>query len=218
MKIGTAAAGIGTVTTFTLQYVPQYLYWNNATTPAAIQVKIGGSGLVLDLDTNGIDNFAALRLPGRVTNGFLLPLANGYIASPDKTVTIDFTNGVAAAVDLYGFSMQRGTTFVQSLKQTILAGSGAILKKFACLGLPNAAAADVINIEFQDGWVQQSSLVELAVMPSLYQEDVNSAHTNRIDNFAQNVKSVQFTPAANQLIYIMRFLSPGQLTQNISLG
>lgn len=218
MKIGTVTAGVGTVTSFNLQYIPQYLYFNNATTPQAIQVKIGGSGLVMDLDTKGIDNFGSLRLPGLITNGVFLPLANGYIASPDKVITIDFTNNVAAAIDLYGFSLQRGTTFVQSLRQQVLAGSGARIQKFACLGLPNIAATDIINIEYQDGWIQQSSDVEVKAIQSLYQNDVNASNSGWVDNFAQNVKSVSFTPTATQTIYIMRFLSPGQLTQNVNVG
>lgn len=218
MKIGTVAAGVGTTTSFNLQYVPQYLYWNNATTPQAIQVKIGGSGIVMDLTTKGIDSFSALRLPGRKTSGFMLPLANGYISSPDKVVTIDFTNNVAAAIDLYAISLQKGTVFVQSLRQQILLGSGAKIQKFACIGIPDVAATDVINIEYQDGWVQQSSDVELKALQALYQNDVNSANPGWVDNFAQNVKSLQFTPSATQTIFVMRFLSPGQLTQNVMVG
>jgi hypothetical protein len=216
MKIGTITTGVGVATTIPLTYLPQYIYWNNATTPQSLQVRIQGDGVIVDLDTAGINAFAALRLNGRVTNGFYIPLANGVI--PAKNVEISFVNNVASAIDIYGFSLQKGNLYVQSLRSAVLAASGITVQKFAALAIPAIASTDVLNIEYKDGWIQQIADLELRALGALYQADVNGTGEFIIDNFAQNVKTVRFTPSANQTIYMMRFISPGSLNQNINMG
>lgn len=217
MLLGTIAAGVGTATIITTQFVPQYLYFNNATTIQSLLVSVQNDGVVTDLDTNGINNFAALRLPGRQTNGFYIPLSNGNI--PGRTVTMTFVNGVAAAIPVYGISFQNGNTYVQILRQAVLASSGTKIEKFAFLGIPSVAAADIINIEYADGYIHESSNVELTAMQAFYQNNVNGTTVAGVDNFAQNVKSVRFTPAAAQTVYTLRYISVGSsLSQNVNMG
>ncbi len=203
MFLGQIAAGVGTATNIPLTFVPQYLYWNNATTLQAIRVMVEGDGVIVDLDTAGIDAFAATAQPGRVANGFYLPLSNGFI--PGKNVTIIATNGVAAAIDLYGFSLDKpATRYIQSLMQNVLANSGISVSDFMMVGLPNAiTVTDFINIEFQNGLVQRFDVVDLLAMNGFYQNSLVAAQTYLVNNLRGNVKRLDFTPALAQNIYKM---------------
>jgi hypothetical protein len=212
MKIGQAASGIGTATTINTTFVPQFLYWNNATLPQGLRVSVFGDGVICDLDTNGISIFRGLRNPGYKTAGFMIPLSDGLITG--KNVEIVFTNGVAAAIDIYGISIQKGRIYMQSLKQTALASSGIEIRGFACLGLPTIAAGDITNVEFMDGLVQKFDQVEIQSYYQMFQNDVNGGISGLIDNFEAKIKRVNFTPAANETIYIMRYAPVANLSQN----
>jgi len=217
MLLGTAAAGIGTSTTIITQFVPQYLYWNNGTTPQSISVSVQNDGVITSLSTNGINNFAALRFPGRATNGFYIPLSNGNI--PGKIMTITFVNNVAAPINIYGISLQNGNTYVQCLQQQVLANSGTRFEKFAFLGLPAVAAGDIINITYKDGYIHDATNVELASMQAIYQNNVNGTTIAGVDNFAGNVSNVRFTPAADQTVFLLRYISVGSaLAQTVNMG
>ena len=211
MRLGTIAAGVGTATTINAQFVPQFLYWNNATTLQGLRLSVLGDGVIIDLDTNGLNALKAVRMPGLVANGFLLPIANGIVKN--KTIEIIATNGVAGAIDLYGVNIRNnGNVYFQSLKQTVLASSGETFEKFAFLGLPSLAAGDVLNVEFADGLVQKFDQVEAQAYLGLTQNAVSSYG---IDNFEGKVKRVMLTPAANEIVHVMRFAPVGNVSQTV---
>lgn len=199
MLIGQAAAGVGTATTIDLTYMPQVLYWANATTPQALRVIVEGDGTILDLDTAGLNALKCVSQPGRAANGFYISLANGFV--PSKNTQIIFTNGVAAAIDLYGYSLMKpATKYVQSVQQNVLANSGIVVSNFMVLALPNAVTAtDIINVEYVNGHVQRYDAVDLAAMNAVYQNDLTNAIL--VNNLRQNVRRVDFTPALAQNVY-----------------
>lgn len=201
MLLGQIAAGIGTATTINLTYVPQYLYWANATTLQALRVIIEGDGTIVDLDTAGINALKCVMMPGRQTNGFYMPLSNGFI--PAKNVAIIATNGVAAAIDLYGFSIDKpANRYIQSVMQNVLANSGISVSNFITLALPNAVTAtDIINVEYANGLVQRYDAVDLLAQNAFYQNDITNSIS--VNNFRQNVRRVDFTPALAQNVYKM---------------
>jgi hypothetical protein len=208
MQIGTIAAGVGTSTTINLTWLPQFIFWTNATVLQSLKVTVYGDGVIADQDSNGINSLSNIRALGRFTDGYTFPLADGLI--PAKNVEIVATNGVAAAISLYAISMQKGSYYMQSLRQTVLANSGATLTKFAFLGMIGAGATDVINIDYVDGLSQKVDPAELA--PTMAQ--FNNVVTKSIDNMDGRIKAVYYTPAANVTVNMLRFTKVGNLSQN----
>jgi len=203
MKIGTTGAVISTAYTFNLTFVPQYLFFATATAPSNLRVSVFGDGVITDLDAAGVLFVQGLRLNGRVTNGYMIPLADGLIKG--KNCEIVYTTGAATAVDLYGISLQNGENYVQCIRQTVLANSGSTITKFAALGLGNSATADIINITFSDGLNQKVQFEELKATLSIYCNDVNNMIG--IDNIDAQIQSVQFTPAVTQVIHLVKYAS-----------
>jgi hypothetical protein len=205
MKIGTTGAVISTAYTFNMTFLPQYLFFATAVAPVALKVSVFGDGVVTDLDAAGCLAVQNIRLYGRVTNGYLIPLANGLIKG--KNVEIIYTTGAATAVDLYGISLKSGNAYIQCLRQTALANSGVNIEKFAFLGLPNAATGDTITVTYADGLIQKVQFEELKAQLSLYCYDVNNVIG--IDNVDAEISNVSFVPAATQIIHLVRYAIVG---------
>jgi hypothetical protein len=208
-KIGTTGAAAATAYQFNLNYVPQFLFFVAANAPS-VRASVLGDGVITDLDATGCLFVQGLRLNGRVTNGYMIPMANGLITN--KNLEIIYTTGGAVAIDLYAISMQKGDAYIQCLKQTIIASSGAEIKKFAALGLGNAAAGDIININYADGLSQKVELAELKATLALYCNDVNNVQG--IDNIDAEISSVMFTPVATQIVHIVKYALPSAVNQN----
>jgi len=211
MKLGTTGAVISTAYTINATFVPQYLYFNVAVAPSALKVSVFGDGVITDLDANGVLFVQGLRMNGRVTNGWVVPLADGFI--PNKNVEIVYTTGSAVAVDIYGISLRKGSVYVQCLRQTALANSGVSVKKFAALGLMNGATADVINITYSDGLSQKVAFEELKPTMGLYASDINSMIG--IDNIDAEISEVMFTPNATQVIHVVKYATQNDVKQSI---
>jgi len=152
-----------------------------------------------------------LRMNGRVTNGWIVPLADGFI--PNKNLEIVYTTGSAVAVDIYGISLRKGSVYIQCLRQTALANSGVSIKKFAALGLGNSATADVININYADGLSQKVAFEELKPTMGLYAADINNMVG--IDNIDAQISEVMFTPNATQVIHVVKYAVPSDVTQSV---
>lgn len=207
-QIGTLTTGVGVVTTFNLTYVPQYIHFVAATQLTGLKVTVLGDGVIMDLDAAGLSALYNIRQFGQVTNGYNIPLTDGLI--PGKNVEIVATNSAAQTPILYAMSMQKGSAYIQSLRQTALANSGVVLKKFAYMAIPAIAAADVLNITFVDGLVDKVEAAELPARSNLYQ----SASLNIIDNVEGMIDTVQFTPSANRTVYVVRY-SGADLDQQV---
>ena len=198
-QIGTMTTGVGVVTTFNLTWVPQYIHFVAATQITGLKVTVLGDGVITDLDAAGLSALYNIRQYGQVANGYTIPLADGLIRG--KNVEITVTNSAAQTPILYGVSQQAGSHYIQCLRQTALANSGVDIERFAYLAIPAVVAADVLNISYVDGLTQKVEAAELPAAANLYQ----SASLNIIDNVEGMIDMVQFTPAANRTIYVVRY-------------
>jgi len=208
MLYGVAATGVGQVTVITQNYLPQFLYWANGTVLQGIRVDIQGDGNLVNLDAAGINNLRTMNMPGRFANGYYLQLSDGEVQG--KVVTVTITNGVAANINIWGFShSKKGVVYVRSLINACIAAGTTIFKQFRFLGLANSTTVnDIINITYADGHVQQMDPVELAAEAAFYQNDVVAA-TQGINNRHKKVSQVKFYSAAAQNVYVVDLVAIG---------
>lgn len=208
MKIGTLAAS--TTTTINLTWLPQYIFFVAATVPTLVKTEVYGDGIITDIDGAGCDALNAIRMYSQVSNGYLLPLANGIVKGKNTAITI--TNAVAGTVDVYGIAQNIGSVYVQMIRQYVLANSGAEFKNFAYLAAPSSGATDVWNISYRSGVTHQLNRLELNAMLGLKQNPIGSNYS--IDNLQREVKLVQLTPAAAQTVYLVRYVPVGGVTDS----
>ena len=197
-----AAGGAGVVTSHTMTWVPQYLFFVAAATPTALKCNVLGDGVIHDTVAAQLDLMPTIRQYGRIANAFNIPLSNGLIKG--KNHTIDFTNAGAPAIDVYGYSMRTGNAYVTTLQQTVLANSGAEFRRFAYLVVPAMGATDYINVEFRDGTVQRFEQEEIPTIAGFYQNLVAAQYI--IDNINQEIRMVQLIPAANRVVAVVRYV------------
>lgn len=209
MKIGELAAS--TTTTINLTWLPQYLYMVLSTVATAFKITVYGDGVISDLDGNGLDTFGQQRLVGQETNAYTIALANGIIKN--KNVEITITNAVAAVVDVYGIVREDGDVYVQTMRQQVLANSGADFVDFALLGFPSAAAGDIFTVTFEDGTVHTLNRLELTAMLQFTQNIVTGRY--EIDNLDGEIRKVNFIPLATQTVYMQRYLPVGDVAGGV---
>lgn len=204
MILGTVAANA--VTTITVDWVPEMLFFptdQTANCPVSVKVNVNGRGIVTDLDADGIKWISRLRRVGFApTVGFGVWVADGLIKGRTTQITVDNTGGTA--YDLHGINQRTGSMFMQSFSNVVLAKSGVDITKFTAAGFPNAVAADIFNLTYADGTIQQASMDELQNIATFVQNNTSDKYSQIADNFEQVYKMVNFIPAAQQLIYIMR--------------
>jgi hypothetical protein len=212
MQIGTLTTGAAVSTTINTTFVPQYLFYTAATQLTSLKVTVFGDGIICDLDTVGLNMLGTQRILGQKTNSYLIPLADGLIAN--KNVEIIAVNSAAQTPAIYAITMAYGKRYIQSLRQTVLANSGAVFANFSFLSLGNVAATDLINITYKDGLVQKvDPQNELPAILGMYQNPVNTSNYC-VDNWQANVRSLQFTPGANQIVHLVRVVNVGNVLQS----
>jgi len=211
MILGTIAAGPGVSTTIESTFLPQFISFDPAAAPTSIRINVLGDGVIYDVTAAAIPALRTMRYFGQVNaTRILLPVANGLVKG--KNVQITIVNA-GAAFTLYGSSIKNnGNVYIQALTQNVLASSGTFFSKFAFLILPSMVTADIMNIMFQDGLVQQTDVFELPTLLQLTQGP-NAATVIALDNFDGRIKTVQFTPAAAQLVFMVRFSAVGDVSQ-----
>jgi hypothetical protein len=207
MKVGTLTTGDTVVSTFDLQYVPQYLYYIAATQLTGIKVTIQDDGVLLDLDATGLSALSGIRRYGRVTNDYLIPLADGQINN--KLVEIVCTNSAAQTPDLYAFSMQKGLVYIATRRQKVLASSGVTLRQFGHLGFSTVADTDEVTIRFVDGHVQKMLGAELKAWYTLMSNETDSYV---IDNLNGLIDYINVIPAADRTLYVTKYLQIGNIS------
>lgn len=223
--VGIVASGVGINTNLpALTYVPQFLYFEIATTPQAIKVNVNGDGLVLDLDTAGINAMSNIRSNGRPTNGFLLQLSNGLVKG--KNVDISVTNGVAAAFTVYAINANEVVDVPAYMVTTgiqINASQSFDLGNFSYCAIPSFVAADILNLfgakrNIQGMPVGQafSTKQEVETLRGILQltENMTTAK-NAIDNFDGTWLQLNFTPNAAQKIYVQRPIEVGKFSPTL---
>ncbi len=198
MLIGTMAASVNTV--INLTWLPENLYFVSTAPPSALRVTVLGEGVIMDLDAAGILALANIRCVSRVLNAFLLNLSDGLIKN--KNVEISFFNTTAVAIPLFGFSERIGGVFVQSIRQAVLANSGAVFSDFALIALPNLGANDTVDVFYHNGLNQRLLRDELAALNQRLQ---NNNGSFIFDNLDGNVTSLTVIPTAAQTAYVVRY-------------
>jgi len=223
-KIGVLTTGAAVVTEFDLTFCPQFIQFACATPLTAIKVTVEGRGVVCDLDSDGILAVSQQRQFSAIgavvvagTSVYNIQLATGIIKGVN--VTISVTNSAAQTPTLYAYSNRKPTNgvdlaFVQSVSQKALAGTGVEISKFGALFLPNAAATDPVIVNFADGTQDTQFRDQLRYIKALYSapNPVANNYDYQVYNWDQNVKSVNFTPASDQKIYVTRYVP----TYNVS--
>ena len=207
MIIGTLTTGDTVVTTFTLQYVPAYLTYVAATQLTSIKVNVAGDGIILDLDSTGLSDVNSIRKVGQVTNGYMIPLANGFI--PNKVTEITVVNSATQTPVVYGASLQTGTYYIVTRRQILLANSPVVIDKFANLGIASPTDDDEITVTFKNGHVQKFEYEELAFWLSLY---TNYTSLNCIDNTSGFIDQILYIPSTNRTVYITKYLPIGNIS------
>jgi len=199
MKIGTLTTGAGVVTTITLTYLPEKIYFVAATQLIGLKVEVLGEGVICDLNANGLTAAGRHRLVGFATNGYVINLADGIIKG--KTVVLTFTNSATQTPDIFAFGDNEGSVYVRTLRAPVLAASTTRFTKFAALFLPSADAADTINITYEDGLTQQWAREDVQAQSGEFQQ--TAAYV--IDNLSGTTKEVMFTSASAQTAFVMDF-------------
>ncbi len=209
MKIGTLAASA--TTTIPLTWLPQYIYMVLSTVATAFKVTVFGDGVISDLDGAGLDTFGQQRLVGQEADAYTIALANGIVLN--RNVEISITNAIAATVDVYGIVREDGDVYVQTLRQQVMAFSGADFTDFAYLGFPSAADTDIFTVTFEDGTVHTFNRLELTAMMQFTQNVVTGRFD--IDNLDGEISKVNFIPGAAQTVYMQRFVPVGDVPGGI---
>lgn len=203
MKIGTLTTGIGVQTVFQLPYLPERIRYVAATQLTGLKVNVLGVGVIVDLDANGLTALGKTRLITDVTNGYQINLADGLI--PNKNVEITFTNSAAQTPDIYVESTNNGGLgYIRSTRITAFASTPLVLEKFSILGLTNTGATDDLDVTYQDGLVNKTTIAELPFLGAPYQ--VSSSTAKVLDNIDGIIKSVRFIAAAQQVVYVQDVL------------
>ena len=198
MIIGTIpASSTGTIN---LTYLPEFLFFEAATTPTMLRVTVLGDGVICDLDANGLNAINGIDAVSRVANGFLLRLSNGLIAG--RNVEIVIANAVAAPLQVNGFSTAKGSFYVQYLRQIVLANSGQTFRDFSLLALPGIAPADTVDVNYQDGTSQRFNAAELRQLVGVNGFQVTHPAVLNMDG---TVKSVTVIPAGQITAVLQRY-------------
>jgi hypothetical protein len=198
------AAAASTTSTVQVNYVPQFIYFVASSAPSRITITPLGSSPIVDLDASGVACMANMRNQGTITNGYLLPVANGQIKN--RVTEIIFTNTVAGVVNVYDIGMEEGTGYIQTIGQTILAGNTVEFVDFHAIGIPSAASGDVFDITWVGGLTHRFVRDELLAMIAMTQVGTSQY---LVDNWEHKIRKILITPAATQKVYVTRTVPAG---------
>lgn len=202
--------GIGATETFQTNYLGTYLLVLGPALTGNIVVKVVpmGDGVLVDLDEDGVDAVGRWKILGADGSDArrLIPLSDGLVAN--KVVDITITNGAAATINVYMPVMGRGTMYVQSIQQTILANSQAVFKDFSALFLEAMTLENgQITVDWRDGSSHTFSPSELRIMVSYDQQVVY----NLLENLSAKVRKVTIIPTADLKVQLTRYRKIGAL-------
>lgn len=201
--LNSVGGGIGTTTSFDKQFVPQFLWFTTTANPD-IKINVAGDGVIWDITGVGVNEFATIRQMSRTTNFYLLQIAGGLILP--KTVTFSITNQTAAAFNVYGFSQNSNSPgYCTAISQVVQAPGGTSFTDFAYIAFPNAGATDQWIIWYKNGTQQIfNGRDELRALLQKYQNSITTVGYN-IDNVDQEIKRVEFLPAATQTVFVQKY-------------
>jgi hypothetical protein len=201
MKQYTAAGGAATAFGFNLTFLPEFLYFNPAANQlTSLKVEDQGTGVLLDLDTTGINAVKNFMCPGVVSNGVLLRLAAGNILG--RNVYISGVTSAAGAVDFFTNGDNKTQIMYKTTKAYILASNPTVFTKFSALFLPSLAAGDKVYIDFADGSSQIFEREDLNALSGIFQQVVGYI----VNNVGSYISKVTVITASAQTAYQMAVL------------
>jgi len=204
MKAYTAAGGAATPFSFPLTFLPEFLIFNPAANQlTSLKVEDQGDGVILDLDTTGINTLKNFCFEGTKTNACAMILADGVKLG--RNITVSGVTSAAGAVDFYTSGDRKGSSTIKSMKAAILANNPTVFTKFSALFLPSIAAGDRAIVDFVDGHTQIFERDELEQISGHYQNVVGYI----INNVQSYIQRVQVICASANTAYVMSVLISG---------
>lgn len=202
MKAYTAAGGAATAFSFQLTFLPEFLIFNPSTNQlTSLKVEDQGDGVILDLDTTGLNAMKNFLFSGTKANAVCLLLADGVKLG--RNITVSGVTSAAGAVDFYTSGDKRGVSTIKSLKAAILANNPTLFTKFTALFLPSLAAGDKVYIDYIDGHSQIFERDELEQISGHIQNVVGYL----VNNLQSYINKVTVIAASQQTAYVMTVLA-----------
>jgi hypothetical protein len=201
MLLKTIAAGA--TTTFQTNYLGnQLMLKSSADIIAAVKVVPLGDGVLLDLDAAGVEDVGKADFinPGSHLVK-ILTLSDGLVAA--KVVDITVQNTGTADLEIYMPVFQKGSMYVQTMQQTVLAASQSVFSDFEKMFMPLLKENDRITVDFADGASHTFDGNELALLTYVQQTD----EMCMIDNSDGVVKKVTIIPNTDSRVYLTRFMA-----------
>jgi len=173
---------------------------------AAVKVVPLGDGVLLDLDNAGVTDVGKADFinPGSAQVK-ILTLSDGLVAA--KVVDITVKNDGADDLEVYMPVFQKGSMYVQTMQQTVLAASQSVFTDFEKLFMPLLKANDRITVDFADGASHTFDGNELALLTYVQQVD----EMCMIDNSDGVVKKVTIISESDSRVYLTRYMAVANL-------
>jgi hypothetical protein len=195
----TAPGGIATPFSFNMNYLPQFLTFNNVVPLTSLRVSTQEDGVLHDYIATSIAVINGFMVPGaQAANIVTLRLANGQL-NP-KNVTISGVTSAAGAIGFYEFSDQKGTYPFKTSNAQILALNPTTFEKFTAIWVPTmAAVTDTCEVSYSSGHRQIFNINDLTAATPFFQE-VPAIMVNNVNSY---ISSVKFTCVAATPAYIL---------------
>lgn len=200
--IGTAAGGAGVPFLFNLEYVPEFVFWNDAGSAiSTFIVETQEDGVMMDMTNLSIAATRGFMFNGALTaNDQLVACASGHI--PGKRCTIRGTTSAAGAINFFANSDNKDGVLFRLKRLNVLANTPITREKFTALFLPTlATAVDRVEVTFRDSHQQTYDVLELAALSAMYQ---NTA-AQILNNINSAISKATITSAAGGLCYELNY-------------
>lgn len=196
MKAFTAPGGAAVAFSFNLTFLPEFLIFNAAANQlTSLKVDDQNDGVILDLDTAGLNACKNFMFNGTKANAVFLRLADGQ--RNNRNITISGVTSAVGAIDFFACSDNVGISSFKTGKVAVLANNPTEFSKFSALFLPSLAAGDRIIIDYSDGHTQIMERDELEQLSGLYNNIVGYI----INNVTSYISNVTVICAAANTVY-----------------
>jgi hypothetical protein len=197
--IFTAPGGIAAPFAFNMNYLPQFLTFNNVVPLTSLRVSTQEDGVLHDWVAASIAVINGYMVPGaQAANIVVLRVANGQL-NP-RNVTISGVTSAAGAIGFYEASDQKGTYPFKTTNAQILALNPTEFMNFTAIWVPAmAAVTDFCEIVYASGHKQTYNINDLAALSSYWQE-LPQIMVNNVNSY---IHSAKFTCAAATPAYVL---------------
>lgn len=203
--IFTAPGGAATPFTFNMNYLPQFLTWNDAGNPlTSLRIQTQEDGVIHDYVAASLAVVNGYMMPGaQAANEVTIRIANGQL-NP-RNVTISGVTSAVGAIGFYEDSDKVGTAPFKVNTAQILALNPTTFTNFTAIWVPTmAAVTDTAEVTYRSGLKQTYNINGLTALSSYYQQ-VQRIMINNVNSY---ISSVRFTCAAATPAYVMSVKVP----------